>query len=473
MSRYGIRRTKIIATLGPATDQPGVLPALVSAGVDVVRLNFSHGTQAEQAARVARVRELENEAGRPIGVLQDLQGPKLRIGTFADPAGVVLNPGDPFRLTADPAPGDETRVGLSCLELFGELAVGQRLLLADGALELRVTACDPEVIETVVVTGGRLTDRKGVNVPDADLSIPALTVKDLDDLAFGVALGVDWVALSFVQRADDLVQARQALARLGSTARLIAKIEKPAAVRSFDDILGVADGVMVARGDLGVELPQQTVPVVQKAIVRRCVNAGTPVVVATQMLESMIGAPRPTRAEASDVANAIYDGADAVMLSGETAVGAHPVEAVAMMDRIALAVEDSEDYPGQVFRREELREPSAADAVCAAACRLAELLDVRALVGLTRSGSTARRLARYRTPLPILATTPSSAVARQLAISWGVIPRVAPQREHIDEMVRDAVDALVAQRLADPGDTIVLTAGAAGDTNLIRVESIR
>ncbi len=469
-------RTKIVATLGPATDPPGVLDALLEAGLDVVRLNFSHGQPADHRRRVQAVREAEARRHCAVGILQDLQGPKLRVGSFADPAGVALIAGDTFRLTRDASPGDASRVGTSLPQLIDELQPGQRLLLADGALELVVTAREPAALVCRVVLGGRLSGQKGINVPDSDLSVPALSAKDLADLALGRELGVDWVALSFVRCAADLAAARAELQRLESTARLLAKLEKPSAIEHLDEILDAADGVMVARGDLGVELAPERVPVIQKAVIDACQQRGLPVVVATQMLESMLHHPRPTRAEASDVANAIYDGADAVMLSGETAVGQYPVEAVQMMARIAAEVEASERFRRQLHRYPTGPCPGVAEAVCHSACRLAQILPARAIASFTWSGATARRVARHRPAATVVGLTPFATVARQLALSWGVVPVVAPDPTGTDSMTEMATSQLRAAGLAAPGDQVVVTAGVpfgcSGTTNLVRVERV-
>ena len=475
MTEQLTRRTKIVATIGPACDPPGVLARLLHAGVDVCRLNFSHGAHAEHRARVEQIRAIEADLGRPICILQDLQGPKIRTGRFADPAGIKLVEGQTFRLTVDDSPGDETRVGLTWPELVGEVEVGQRLLLNDGLLELRVERLCDDAIETVVRVGGPLSDHKGINVPEADLSVPALSEKDLADLDLGAELGVDWVALSFVRHASDVIETHERLGRLGSAAKVMAKIEKPGAVERFEEILAVSDGIMVARGDLGVEMPEQEVPVIQKRIIRRCVTEGKPVVVATQMLESMTGNPHPTRAEASDVANAIYDGADAVMLSAETSVGRYPVDAVDVMRRIALVVESSAEYEGQIYRRAENTEPATPDAVCASACHLAEILSVELIACFTWSGATARRLARYRPPVPIAALTPFEQVARQLAISWGIIPRADGEEQHHD-FGHQVLQRLRSLRLATAGHRVVIAAGvpagADGKTNLLLVREV-
>ncbi len=468
------RRTKVIATLGPASDAPEQIERLAEAGVDMFRLNFSHGTHDDHRRRADAVRCAEAHVGGRLGLLQDLQGPKIRVGTFAGPEGVELAPGDLFRLTADPAPGDRTRVGVTLPELVDELQPGQRLLLDDGLIELRVTDCEPGALVTEVLVGGPLTDHKGINVPEVDLSIPALSDKDIHDLELGADIGVDWVALSFVRRVEDLALARHHLQRVGSTALLMAKIEKPGAVRRFDEILAEADGVMIARGDLGVETPPEDVPLVQKDLVARCVRAAKPVVVATQMLESMIHRPRPTRAETSDVANAIFDGADAVMLSGETAIGSWPVEAAVMMDRVAREVEQSDPYAERFYRFHPQPDPNIPDAICHSCCRIAQILPARAVACFTWTGATARHVARHRPSARIAALTPFESVARQLTVSWGVIPLTTPDPTDLDTMVALALNRLRDSEMVDPGDTVVITAGVpfgqAGTTNLLRIE---
>jgi pyruvate kinase len=467
------RRTKILATLGPASHTRQQIAALAAAGADAFRLNFSHGAPAEHTAAVEAIRAVELERGRPIAILQDLQGPKIRCAAFAG-GGVDLTAGQTFRLTLDDSPGDAARVGVTLPELLTDLATGARVLLKDGLLELRVTAVEPDALVTEVVCGGRLTDHAGINVPELDLSVPALSAKDLADLAVGARLGVDWVALSFVRTPEDLRAARAELARLGSTARLMAKIEKPGAVQRFEAILAQADGVMVARGDLGVELPAAQVPVIQRQLVERCLAAGKPVVVATQMLESMITNPRPTRAEASDVATAIFQLADAVMLSAESAAGAWPVEAVATMAAIAKTVEASPEYLAGLYRWYDLAEPGVEEAVAHSACRLAQVLGTPALATFTWTGATARRVARHRPAAAIEALTPLAPVARQLALSWGVAPWVTPVDPTSEALVAAAL-AHVRTRLAgQSGVPVVITAGVplggAGQTNLIRVE---
>ncbi len=470
------RRTKIVATLGPAADSPEKIRQLVVAGVDAIRLNFSHSDSAAHAAKAEAVRQIAHETGRPVCLLQDLQGPKIRVGTFRAPEGVRLVKGEIFRLTVDDAPGDAVRVGLTYPDLVKGVAVGQRLLLKDGRLELLITSVDSSGITTEVVTGGLLTDHAGINAPAVDLSIPAMTPKDIEDLEAGARISVDWVALSFVRSREDLKLARKHLARVGSRAKLMAKIEKPAAVFHFGEILAEADGIMVARGDLGVEMRPEDVPIVQKRLIRAAIEAGKPVVTATQMLESMVGSPTPTRAEASDVANAIFDGTDAVMLSNETAVGQYPLEAVQMMDRIASEVEASPDYQERLSLTHIHEEPETSDAVAHSACRIAEILKARAVACFTASGSTVWRIARYRPRAAVVALTPDAVVARQLALGWGILAICTPDPTDLDHLADEAVARLKGAGMAATGDRIVITAGVPlgkpGTTNLLRVEKV-
>jgi pyruvate kinase len=472
-----LRRTKIVATLGPATSDEGRISDLVDAGVDVFRLNFSHGERDVHEANVERIRSVSSARGRAIGILQDLQGPKIRVARFAD-GKVTLTPGATFTLTCDDdRPGDETRVGVTYRGLCEDVKAGDTLLLDDGRLSLRVERVEGDAIVTEVITGGALSNNKGINIPDADLSIPALTDKDVEDMAFGATLGVDWVAMSFVRSRDDLLLARHYMARAGSTAKLMAKIEKPGAVERFPEVLREVDGIMVARGDLGVEMPPERVPQIQKRIIRACLEAGKPVVTATQMLESMIQNPTPTRAEASDVANAIYDGTDAVMLSGETAVGAYPLEAVRMMDRIARTVEADRRYVESMQEQSPAPDDTTADAVSSGAVQINNALAASLMVTFTSSGTTASRVARYRPAAPILAITPMERVYRQLALTWGVIPHMSHDISNTDEMVQVASEAISSRGLIDASARFVITAGVPfgmrGTTNMIRVERFR
>ena len=464
------RKGKIVATLGPASSTPDTVRALFDAGADVFRLNFSHGTRDDHRAAHAAVRGVEAAVGRPIGMLTDLQGPRLRIGTFAGGA-VELAEGARFRLDLDPAPGDGGRAPLPHPEIFAAVAPGVELLLDDGRIRLRIDGVAADHAETTVTAGGRLSDRKGVNVPSAVLPMSALSDKDREDLEFALDLGVDWVGLSFVQRPEDVHAARDII---GGRAGIVAKIEKPAAIDRLHEIIEAADGIMVARGDLGVELPLEEVPGLQKRILRAARSAGRPVIVATQMLESMVRAPLPTRAEISDVASAVYDGADAVMLSAESAVGDHPVEAVAMMDRIVRQVERDPLYEALVRTDTAGPDATAADAITAAARQVAETLNAAAVVTFTTSGSTTLRAARERPRVgAIIGLTTRIATARRLALVWGVHCVQAEDAHGFGDMVARASQVARDEGIAGPGDRLVITAGVPfgtpGTTNLLRI----
>ena len=464
------RHGKIIATLGPASSDRATIQRLFEAGADVFRLNFSHGSHADHQARYDLIRAVEREAGRPIAVLLDLQGPKLRVGRFAD-GPVTLAEGARFRLDLDPTPGDGTRAPLPHPEIFAALQNGHDLLLDDGKLRLRVLACGADCAETEVIAGGVLSERKGVNVPSVLLPISALTAKDRADLAFGLELGVDWVALSFVQRPGDVQELRTLVQ---GRAAILSKLEKPAAIADLDAIVALSDAVMVARGDLGVEMPAEQVPPIQKRIVRSCRQAGKPVVVATQMLESMVSAPVPTRAEASDVATAVYDGADAVMLSAESASGRYPREAVAVMDAIVRAAESDPHCRTVVEASGFAPQPTVGDAICAALQQSAELLNAAAIVTFTRSGFTSLRASRERPHASIVSVTPDLATARRLALAWGVHSVHVPHDvDDVPGMVQAARTLARAEGFAQTGDTIVIAAGMpfgkAGTTNLLHI----
>lgn len=463
------RSTKIIATLGPASHTEETIGALHAAGADVFRLNFSHGSHDDHRRTLQAVRRVEAAVGHPIGVLLDLQGPKLRLGTFA--AGSVrLARGACFVFDRDPAPGDGSRVCLPHPEIFAALEPGHLLLVDDGKMRFVVRRADAGRIEAEALTEGVLSNRKGVNVPAAALALSALSDKDRQDLACGLELGVDWIALSFVQRARDLHEAR---ALIGGRALLMAKIEKPAALDEIDDIVAAADGVMVARGDLGVELPPEEVPAIQKRLVRLCRHAGKPVVIATQMLESMIVAASPTRAEASDVATAVYDGADAVMLSAESASGSFPVDAVAMMARIVRQTE-RDPLQRQLMEAVGTRaQANTTDAIGAAIQKVAEILPLSATVTYTSSGSTALRIAHQRPRTPILGLTPSLAVARRLTLVWGIRSRCSDDVSGTEDLVDSATRSAAAEDLLKPGQPLLVVAGipfgTPGSTNLLRV----
>ena len=470
------RRTKIVATVGPGSAPPAMLERLFVAGVDIFRLNFSHGAHADHADVIRALRALESKVGRPICILADLQGPKLRVGTFAD-GHIVLEPGQPFRLDLDAAPGDIHRVRLPHPEIIAAARPGATLMLDDGKLVLRVTEAGADHLQTSVIVGGRLSNRKGVNVPDVLLPIPALTEKDRTDLAFALHHGADVIALSFVQRPADVQEARDIV---GNRAWILSKIEKPQALETLDEIIELSDAVMVARGDLGVELPAEDVPLVQKRIVRTARMLGKPVVVATQMLESMVSSPTPTRAEASDVATAVFDGGDAVMLSAETAVGAYPIEAVSIMDRIIRRTEHDPAWTTLLRALRPRRENNAvADAIGAAAQQVAETLEAGAIVAYSLSGKSAARIARERPATPILGLAGNISAARRLALVWGIHSIAVDQSNQAATMgdaVRRAAAAARQEGFAHRGGRIVVVAGVpfgtAGTTNTLRVVTI-
>ncbi|WP_288049002.1 pyruvate kinase [Acidiphilium sp.] len=467
------RRTKIIATIGPASSTPEILARLFQAGADVFRLNFSHGTHEDHAARIQAIRALEAEFGRPIGILADVQGPKLRVGRFGG-GRVHLQTGQEFRLDLNPTPGNSRRVELPHPEIIAAARIGTMLLLDDGKLRLRVTHTRDDHLETEIVVGGPLSDRKGVNVPDIVLPIPALTAKDRADLAFALDHGADCIGLSFVQRPEDVAEAREIAA---GRAWIMTKLEKPQALDNLDAILALSDAVMVARGDLGVELPPEEVPLAQKRIISAARALGRPVVVATQMLESMINAPAPTRAEASDVATAVFEGADAVMLSAETAAGQYPFEAVNIMDRIVARVERDPGWRAITEAARPAPEHSSADAIAAAARGVAHTIGAKAIAAFTSSGSTALRVARERPDCPVLGLTPDVATARRMAFTWGVHALITPLTHSMTETVSRAVRLVQQEGFARPGEEIVVVAGIPfgkpGTTNALRVASVK
>ena len=463
------RKVKVLATLGPASSDPAIIEQLMLCGADAFRINMSHGDRATKSALVEAIRALEQTLGRPTTILFDLQGPKLRVGNFAG-GSALLEEGDRFVFDRDAAEGDRRRVQLPHPELFAALKVGDRLLIDDGKVRLKALAVSDERIEAEVLVGGKISDHKGVNVPDVVVPIPALTEKDRDDLKFALDCGADYIALSFVQRPEDVAEAR---ALVDGRAALLAKIEKPQAVERLAEILELADAVMVARGDLGVELPPEKVPPVQNRIVTLARQAGKPVVVATQMLESMITSPSPTRAEVSDVATAIYDGADAVMLSAESAAGDYPIEAVAMMDKIAVSVESDPIYSARVHFTETPAEATTADALSESAAQIAQTLGVKAMACYTSSGSTARRIARERPPVPTLVMTASLTVARRLGLQWGAHAVHTRDVSNFEDMVGKAKRMALRHQLVGAGERMVVMAGVpfgmSGSTNVIHV----
>ncbi len=466
------RNVKIVATLGPASETKAMIKALFLAGADVFRLNMSHGVHADIQRRHSLIREVEKEVGRPICILADLQGPKLRCGTFAREKEMLVA-GQAFRFDLDPAPGDATRVNLPHREILEALEVGSSLLVNDGKIRLKVTERSDTHALTQVVIGGEISNRKGVNVPDVVLPLAALSEKDRRDLEFICELGCDWLALSFVQRPEDVTEAR-VLAK--GRAAILAKIEKPAAVKAFAQILAVSDGIMVARGDLGVELPVQDVPPIQKRLVRGCRAVGKPVIVATQMMESMISSPVPTRAEVSDVATAIYEGADAVMLSAESAAGDYPVEAVATMDAVAVEVERDPTYRQIMEASRSASQESVSDAITVAAREVAETTDVKAICCFTHSGTTALLASREKPRVPIIALTPLVSTARRLALSWGLHCVITDEITRFKQAVVSAARAAREYGFASDREKIVVTAGipfgVAGSTNILRVAPV-
>jgi pyruvate kinase len=474
-----MRRAKIICTIGPAVHSPTAIEQLIVLGMDAARLNFSHGSYEDHAQTVLWLREVSTRLRKPIAVIADLQGPKIRTGETHDGKPIELRTGQRLALTTNPILGTADCVSVTYPHLPEDVKPGDRILLDDGLLELRVLTTDTvSRVETEVVIGGRLGEHKGINLPGVALRTAALTDKDRADLEFALSQGVDYVALSFVRRAEDIVLARQVMQRVGRMVPLIAKIEKPEALTNFDAIVTLSDAVMVARGDLGVELSPERVPVVQKAIIRRCNRRGLPVIIATQMLNSMIEHPRPTRAEASDVANAIFDGADVVMLSGETASGAYPLEAVKMMDRIIQAAEEQKAKERPTSPRELLSIPAEfPEVTCGIACRAAREAGVAVIAAFTLSGLTARLLSRFRPIAPVIAFSPNEQVRRQLALLWGVIPRIMEPVARTEILVQRGEEELLAGGFVRQGDRIVLVFGApiaavAGQTNSIRLHQI-
>ncbi|MCP5381924.1 MAG: pyruvate kinase [Kordiimonadaceae bacterium] len=466
------RRTRIIATLGPASSSFEMIKKLSEAGADVFRLNMSHGSYEAAAKLHATVREVEKATGRPTGILVDLQGPKLRVGVFAEEK-VKLVPEQKFILDMDNTPGDVSRVELPHPEIYQAVEPRTELLINDGKIRLLIDKVEKDKITTTVKVGGEISNRKGVNVPSAILPLAALTEKDKKDLNFALDLGVDWVALSFVQRPEDVREAKNIIK---GRAAIMAKIEKPSAVHAIDEILAESDGVMVARGDMGVELPMELVPAKQKKIIRHARRAGIPAVVATQMLESMINAPVPTRAEVSDVANAVFDGADAIMLSAESATGSYPEEAVSLMNRIAKTIESEPSYLRMLGKDNTPPEATTADAISAAAKQVATTIEARAIVTYTGSGSTALRASRERPETPLLVLTPNITTARRLALVWGLNCVYSQDAVNFQDMIDKACKICLEYGYAGTGDRIVIMAGmpfgTPGKTNVLRIARV-
>jgi len=468
-----VRRTKIVATIGPASESEAMLRNLIRDGMNVARLNFSHGTHTQHRRIIRRLRRLSREIGHPIAILQDLCGPKLRVGEIANPP-MELQRGESVTLSARPARGGAS-IPIAYPELPRHLARGDRLLLDDGALQLRVEGSTETEISARVVIGGQLSSHKGINIPDVTLDIPAVTEKDVDDLGFGLDAGVDWVAMSFVRSPDDLKPLRDLMERRSRQIPIIAKIEKHEAIRHLDDIVASADGIMVARGDLGVELPVDRVPTLQKDIIQRCNKANKPVITATQMLESMVHNSQPTRAEVSDVANAIWDGTDAVMLSGETAVGRYPRAAVRMMATVAARAENRIDFQRLSHERSALPADSATEAIGQAVCVIAADLPVKAIITPTSSGTTPLLISMNRPRQPIIAPSAVEATRRRLPLLWGVHPVAVKPSRTIDDMIRRAMEAAILSGLVKRDDLVVVTGGLPGQpglTNFVRIARV-
>lgn len=466
-----MRRTKIVCTIGPASD--GLLEELIAAGMDVARLNFSHGTMEEQGDRIRRLRKAADAVQRTLAILLDIQGPKIRVGNMAPDS--VLEPGKRFSLVCGGKSivGDSTRASVSYPHLHRAVRPGNTIYLDDGLIEIQVESVEDETVHCMVVIGGPLTSRKGLMLPDVDIDLPAMTERDKEHIRYGVAQGVDMIAASFVRRADHIRAVREVIREAGGDQPIIAKIENRQGVEHLEEIVQESDGVMVARGDLGVHIPPEDVPIVQKHMIEVCNRYGKPVITATQMLESMVQNPRPTRAEVTDVATAIFDGTDAIMLSGETAMGRFPVAAVRVMDRIARRTERAIGYDKLLNKRHTSPEPSISEAISHATCRAAADLHAAAILTATQSGATARMVSKFRPDTPIIALTPIPEVARRLMVVWGVEPTIVPHTTRVDEMLDVAFDVVRRRSDVKPGDRVVVTAGVRagepGSTNLLQV----
>lgn len=469
-----MKRTKIVCTIGPASDEASVLVSMMEAGMNVARLNFSHGTREEHARRIAIIREVAGKAGKNIAILMDTKGPEVRLGKFKQP--VRLTAGQKVNLTTEKTEASSRRLPVTYSDLPGEVLPGNVILIADGLIELKVISTSSTEVECEVVHGGEVSSQKGVNLPGVSLKLPAVTEQDKADILFGIEQGLDFIALSFVRRASDILFVRQILEEKGAQMHVIAKIESREGLNNLEEIIKVADGIMVARGDLGVGIPVEEVPIVQKTIIEKCNRVGKPVITATQMLESMMNNPRPTRAEASDVANAILDGTDAIMLSGETAVGRFPVEAVGTMSRIAARVEAALPYDEILERKGKELARTVTDAISHATCTTARDLGVAAIITSTQTGRTARMVSKYRPQAPIIAVTPQARVLRKLALVWGVQPLLIAPIEDTDNMINSAIKVSLASDLIKPGDLVVITAGVPagvqGTTNLLKVHLV-
>ncbi len=471
-----MRKTKIVCTLGPATDNEEVLRQMMLEGMNVARCNFSHATYDEHKKRMDMIKKLRKEVGQPVAILLDTKGPEVRVKNFKD-GRVTLEEGQLFTLTADEVEGTKDKVSVTYNRLYEDLEVGMRVLIDDGLIEMTVEQVDRTNIVCRVINGGVVSNHKGVNVPDVDLSMPYISDKDREDILFGISQDVDFIAASFVQKKEDILQLRRLLEKNGgSDIKIIAKIENAQGVTNIDDIIEVSDGIMVARGDMGVEIPYEEVPVIQKKIIKKVYRTGKQVITATQMLESMIKNPRPTRAETTDVANAVYDGTSAIMLSGETAAGAYPVEAVKTMVRIAERTEQDVDYRKRFYQNS--REPDAdiTNAICHASCTTALDLNAKAIVTVTKSGTSARMLSKYRPESDIISCATTEKVCRQLSLTWGVTPIVIKEEKEVFHLFDKAIQAAVKMKLLQAGDLTVITSGVpigvSGTTNMMKVQVV-
>jgi pyruvate kinase len=471
-----MRKTKIVCTIGPASESLEMTRALVRAGLNVARLNFSHGTLDEHQQRLHNIREASRLEGRTVGILLDIQGPKIRTGTIQG-GSVDLKAGQEVIVVPRLIEGTAERFGIGYEELPAVVSEGSPILIDDGLIELWVEKVIGEEVFCRVIVGGKLSSRKGISLPGVEVDLPPLGERDVEHIRFGVQQDVDFIAASFIRKAEHVQHVKDVIAQMGGDLPVIAKIESEEGIRNIKDIIEVSDGIMVARGDLGVQIPPEEVPLVQKSIIAQCNMAAKPVITATQMLESMVRNARPTRAEVTDVSQAIFDGTDAVMLSGETAVGNYPVEAVKMMARVAIRIEKALDYRKNLEMRREFARMSIAEAISHATCEAALDLDLAAIICSTQLGSSARMVSKYRPRCPIIAVTPSSNVCRRLTLNWGVHPIVVPRTEHIDDMIDVGDEAAVASGLVKPGDMTAITAGVKtgtpGSTNLLQIHEIK
>nr|WP_027338980.1 pyruvate kinase [Halonatronum saccharophilum] len=471
-----MRRTKIVCTIGPASESEEMLANLMDAGMNVARLNFSHGDHQEHGTRIERIRRLSKEKGKPVAVLLDTKGPEIRTGMLENDEKVVLEDGQEFTLTTEEIQGNSTRTSVSYKDLPKDMNPGDTILIDDGLIGLEVKSINGSEVVCNVVNGGKLGSRKGVNLPGVSVNLPAITDKDISDIKFGIEQGVDFIAASFVRKADDVLAIREILEEANADIHIIPKIENQEGVENIDEIIEVADGLMVARGDLGVEIPPEKVPAAQKMMIQKCNRVGKPVITATQMLDSMQDNPRPTRAEASDVANAIYDGTDATMLSGETAAGDYPVESVETMARIAIETEKSLEYKKLMDRDTLAATDTVTDSISYATCKSAYELNAAAIITSTQSGYTAKMVSKYRPNTPVVAVTSSQRVFNKLILTWGVNPILAEISESVDGMIEDSINAVVNADYASKGDLVVITAGTpvkeSGTTNLLKVDIV-